>query len=542
MSVSIEIQADEILESMSQGKIKYETKRAVKQGFKTLREYILSKLNGGESPANSQYQVSKVPNPIKKPPWQQGTSEQPIFDMSFIRNLVRTKGRAKGNKPKVVKGLIPNKAMLEWWLLDVGSQNPNNLTMGETGRGTINQLNLEICFFKGELMVDTKHHKYNGNHVYIWFRDLQHTIKNNEMFWLLFGTFYTENEKSLNPTELEKPERNNIPLNNRIKLPRILQPALKAKHFQKIDLGFLDEYDEDDEIPIFRTFSVQTKRRDENGKQIRGKPVRKGITRLSDEGGIHMDGKGYSYSTSKALAMRLGYPINIPIIRKHCQVDEKGAEKILKKWATSRQLEFITMYGGFYRALGHFTVKKKNIKLFTNTRQELEIIANPEDVVLKDYRFLNAVDFMATNIFINLLENLKIPPSELIDLDHVYEAFHRQIKCGADNDRNLIKKYLQTKGSNRINILEDHVLKGFYQAIHGKTPPQIDWRKDITSIETENGYSLSFHDHSVKIRKPYITVYQTRLFKFTKDPTLNFENPTNLLLGVGGSPTNVWCN
>ena len=319
MSVSIEIQADEILESMSQGKIKYETKKAIKQGFKTLREYILSKLNGGESPANRQIQVSKVPKPIKIPEWQKGTSEQPIFDMSHIIDLVRTKGRARGNT-KVVKGFIPTKAMFEWWLLDVGSQNPNNLTTGEVIRGTINYLDFQILFFKGEIYVDTKDHNYNENHVYIWFRDLQHLIKNNEMFWLLFDAFYTANEKSLNPTELEKPERNNIPLNNRMKSARILQLALKAKHIQKTGPVFLDEYDEDDEIPIFRTFSVQTKRRDENGKQIRGKPVRKGITRLSDEGGIHMDGKGHSYSISKALAMRLGYPINIPIIRKYCHV------------------------------------------------------------------------------------------------------------------------------------------------------------------------------------------------------------------------------
>ena len=76
----------------------------------------------------------------------------------------------------------------------------------------------------------------------------------------------------------------------------------------------------------------------------------------------------------------------------------------------------------------------------------------------------------------------------------------------------------------------------------GKAPPQTDLQQDITAGKSEIGFLLAFHDHLVRVKKPNITVYQPRVFNFYKSPIQNREKPTNLLVGVGGSPTNAWCN
>ena len=130
----------------------------------------------------------------------------------------------------------------------------------------------------------------------------------------------------------------------------------------------LREYNDNDYITVYRAFSVQAKRRDENGKLVRGKPVRKGITRTSDEGGIHMEGNGFSYSFSKFSALRLAHNINTHIIKKHCKVNDKEVTKILENWVSERHLEYVEMYDGFYRALVVFKVKKKDVLICRDAR------------------------------------------------------------------------------------------------------------------------------------------------------------------------------
>ena len=553
MSTSLEIQADEILSSYSPGKLAYETKQATKKGFKTVKDHVLEKLSGGtnkEEPAEIVLTAPKAP-PILNLSWKKEVKGKLIFDWnSVLKDLKKSKNKTSDHR---IRNLVPTREMFERFLLDIGSKSPSDYRViqgnVDLSAGTTDFLDSIIRFFMGDIFVDQDHPNYNNSDVFVWFRDLQNLIENNEMYWLLFTKFYVRDERSLNPEDLENPKRSTVSLPNRIRASLKLNTEKDSKIWNiHKHLDYLGAHEDNDEIDIFRSFSVQTKSYDENGKLVRGKSVRKGITRLSEEGGIHMEGSGYSYSISKAVAMRMGYPINIPIIKKHCRVDDKMASRILNEWTSERQREFVEMYGGFYRAIGHFTVKKKNIKLFTDTRSELEIIAHPKDVTLKDYRFLTALDLITTQICISFctdVTNNKI--TFLPDLDDIYEAFYWQIKCAADNDPTLIKKCLKMglPQSQRSAIIKT-VLKGFHQSIHGR-----NWDGNPSDVVskgiTKDGWeAVFFHNHAVRVKKPKITLYQSRVFNFIeiKGAVKPKLEPKNLFSGMGSvnAPVSSWFN
>lgn len=522
MTVPIDIQANEIIETMSQGKIKYETKQALKKGFNNLHESIVYKLSGE---VISKSPTPKTPTRPEVTGWKKEINCKKTFNWEMIIKII-VENR---NKKDVVKDLVPNKEMFERWLLDVGSKSPNDFEIGDGFKmGTTQTLLYQIMFFTGQFGVDIDHPSYNKNHVYEWFRDLQHLIQNNEMYWLLFAKFYLGNEISLNTIEINKPDRNKVSLVSRIRSVHRLYDGSPDKNESSLEnhLRYLSQYDDEDEISIFRSFSVQTRKYDDNGKLVhKGQPVRKGITRLSDESGIHMEGRGYSYSISKAIAMRLGHPINIPIIKKQCKVDDKEALKILSKWTNKSQREYIQMYDGFYRAIGHFTVKKKHIKLLTNTGNELEVIANPDDVVLKDYRFLTGLDLIATSGFFTIVESgCKNRFTNIVFLDWWYDAFHWEIKRTLDRNqtlsKELIKNALRKKDMDR---LIDGVSNGFYNTIHGK-PRVNDTFGFVFSTDSNGRIFLSVHGHLILPQKK-TTLYQKRVFDFKE---ITYTDKSNL--------------
>ena len=81
MTVSIDIQANEIIETMPQGKLKYETEQALKKGFNNLHESIVYKLGGAvieKAPA-----APKTPAPLEITGWMRsGTIRSAKFLIS----------------------------------------------------------------------------------------------------------------------------------------------------------------------------------------------------------------------------------------------------------------------------------------------------------------------------------------------------------------------------------------------------------------------------------------------------------------------------
>ena len=67
----------------------------------------------------------------------------------------------------------------------------------------------------------------------------------------------------------------------------------------------------------------------------------------------------------------------------------------------------ITLFGDFYNCMGTYKVKKKDIMFLTDDWGESEIVVNPKDVELIDYRFLNILDLISQTMclgFLNFLE------------------------------------------------------------------------------------------------------------------------------------------
>ena len=425
--------------------------------------------------------------------------------------------------------------MFEWWLLDFGSKDPSefpSLKQGAKGQDwvrTTSGILGTIMFFEGVIFKPPKSN-YDEKNASFWFKEFQHLITNDRMFWLLFTRFYVHDERSFNKDELEKPSRLSVPLEDRMKIYQkflMIQgnPCSQGGLSNEFQNKRLSEYDDDDYITVFRAFSVQAKRRDENGKFVRGKPVRKGITRLSEEGGIHMEGNGYSYSLSKIAALRLAHNVNTHIIKKHCKVDDKKASKILKTWVSDRQLEYVEMYDGFYRALGIFKVKKRDLLTCTDARSEDELIANPKDVILVDYKFLNSIHFMAMIMSVNIGESASDDKLMAIaNIDDVFDYFYEWVRITEKEKAGLISRFLMQyvgakNSSDHRDQFESSLRKvldvskddGGFETVFGRT----DGRKEIV-----------FFDHLISPVKKNRNLYQPRKFNVSK-VELSIPNQTN---------------
>lgn len=490
----------EVIESWSHKKLAYESKRANAKGFSSVEEYVASKI----APTVEPQKIEKEINPDWKKTDPDGT---PIFDLGVFN--VNPYKR------------IPTKEMFEWWLLDIGSKDPSDFPEHKEGtpvRNTTSGIHSVIYFFLG-VMFHPKKSKYDKTVVYHWFRELQHLITNDRMFWLLFTKFYVDDENSLNKDELEKSNRLSVPLEDRMKLH---QDFLKVKG-ENWSLGGLSdeyqnkrlrEYNDDDYITVYRAFSVQAKRRDENGKLVRGKPVRKGIARTSDEGGIHMEGNGFSYSFSKMSALRLSHNINTHIIKKHCKVDDKEATKILKNWVSERHLEYVEMYDGFYRALGVFKVKKKDVLICTDARDEDELIANPKDVILVDYKFLNSIHFIATQTAVHFGKHLSEQKLMTIaNLDDVFDYFYEWVRETEKEKSGFVASVLkkEIKAGKTVELLVE-TIRGQLDA-----PPRNDEERFMHIYKRADGlWDLGFFGHIFYPLKKNRNLYQPRKFGVTK--------------------------
>lgn len=493
--------AKEVIETWSQKKLAYETKRAKAKGFTSTEEYVASKL----APA---IKLPKTKSEIN-PDWKKTDPDgSPFFDLRVFA------------KPKPDRS--PTKEMFEWWLLDIGSKDPSEfpeLKDGMSMRKSTSGIHACTMFFDGGIFLPKKS-KYDSKWASIWFKELQHLVTNDRMFWLLFAKFYVSDERSLNKDELSKPNRLSVPLFDRM---RVHQSSLmvNGENWSKGGLSSdfqnkrISEFDDEDYLTVYRAFSVQAKRRDENGKLVRGKPVRKGITKLSEEGGIHMEGNGYSYSFSKIAALRLAYNVNTHIIKKHCEVDDKKASKILETWVSDRLLEYVEMYDGFYRALGIFKVKKRNVLFCTDARSEDELIANPKDVILVDYKFLNSMHFMAMIMSVSLGQTASGDKlMSVANLDDVFDCIYEWVRITEKEKTGLISRFLRqhftsTGEKDFLGEFQTYLKKGLGVAK--------DSEHFLTIFGREDGRKeIGFFAHLIFPLKKSRNLYQPRKFGMSK--------------------------
>ena len=337
------------------------------------------------------------------------------------------------------------------------------------------------------------------------------------MFWVLFTDFYVNDERSLNKEELEKPNRLSVPQSQRIE-----------EHHRQWDypgsgntwgglnlqsqIERLNKYEDDDYVTVYRSFSVQAKYRDETGKLVRGKAVRKGITKLSDESGIHMEGNGYSYSFSKIATTRYAYNINTYIIKKNCNVTDTEARSILRKWIYTEMLDYVEMYGGFYRAIGQFKIKKKDILICTDSRCEDEVIANPKDVILEDYKFLGTFHYVAMQTVATFLNGVaaqkNIKTTQIINTDDAYDFCYEIVRQISKKSPDAIGNFLSLKPKSG---------KKWYDLVYETMKDYLNPDEGTHELGLvpvgKNERAIVFYGNLVQQRKKTVTLYQPRSFQ-----------------------------
>jgi hypothetical protein len=111
------------------------------------------------------------------------------------------------------------------------------------------------------------------------------------------------------------------------------------------------------------------------------------------------EGRGWSYSLDKHCASRLGWNINAFHFEKYLGMDQKQSLRHLRKKGFiggNQTKDDVTVGSGYYTCVGKYLVRKEDILLATDSRQEMEIVADPNKVALIDYYFLNLMDYFTT--------------------------------------------------------------------------------------------------------------------------------------------------
>jgi len=586
----------EVIKGYSNKKKKRETHFAKKNGFDTLEDYlswkraeddktrysirlqqssfverkpILPELNEEESFVSSKKQ--------KDYDYWVGVDENgnPFFDLGFIF------GFGYENK----KAVPSKKDMFERFLLGIGNKDPDELMMT---KGLYNRLNgvrsmqrllskpdsvfyLDNCFdyFMGQLSFHPDSPLYLDGcsttddadrhdaitKVSIWFQELQHLVENDKMYWVLLSHLYVQNSLALNRTEVNKPKRLSVPLRERTRLHYELYKhpdwmgdfgtTHNPNYSFDNHIKRYDAFDDEDYITMYRSFSVRGQSY-ENGKLVRGKPIRKGVKKFNDGGNIHIEGNGYSYTLSKTMALKHGCGFNEHLIRKYLPSGvDKSDKEIMDtiEWWNYEVRGADSIRDGWYRAIGQFRVKKKHILQTTNLRDEDEIIANPEYVELVDYKFLNIVHLLAQQE-LRYFQKTRCPKKQssklsfhhnlLCDnLDDVYDLMHHTIKTllsrlSPEDVKKLVTGYFFYIGKLRMSLYDDKTdkelkaIEGMDKAILSAMRMGLDLPDDEvtlfqpTLLNKKGTFNFLIGDWMVSPKKKTRNLYQPRVFEYKK--------------------------
>jgi len=213
-------------------------------------------------------------------------------------------------------------------------------------------------------------------------------ITNSKLFWIVFDvvwSFSNFNEKHYQQWSevFLRYDRLNGGFLDRIHLA-------KGKLYKDSIRDLLRQYNSDDFITVYRGFLVR-----------KNKFVRKGILKNNNPNHFIQDeGKGYSYSLDKQQGIRFGsrYHFRSDLeIRKSLPTlfGDLSHKKIEKQLSNEYKSRFKDFYNQNYldkdtrRCVGTFKIKKKDIIFSDCIETEAEIIADPNNVHLVRYDFIN---------------------------------------------------------------------------------------------------------------------------------------------------------
>ena len=532
-------EAMQIIEKLSPGKRKYEEKKAIKNGFVSLYDSVIWKL---EEPIRARWErrdvlkVKQLEKQIKldkikeekKQIWKKTNKDgTPFFNIKYFFQEF----------PKNVSGINTDKTntskqMMEWFLKSFGHLNPLEMHYGsntgvEDGEVTLSYIDTCLFFLFSKYRWNVLTNKMETNetteiplNIFQWFDELEYLITDNRMFWCIFEWIFIVQSKYFTDKTFTRYGRLNIPLEERLQSSEILNGSRNDGAFKDslIDKSskfpttnfwtktIFDNVISDEYVTVYCSFKVP-----------KGETIKKGITLENQDSLIYQAGNGFSYSLSKFIAVRLGWFTSSFIIKKYCKLQDDEAEKILQdKWLNRGQMENPTFFDEFYTCIGEFKVKKDKILFATGVMSEDEIIANPKDVILADYRFLNVVDTFAMQSCLKFMDGLrkkavedqKYPIqdiSQFINLDGVFDYFYMSAK----------------KYCNRNPKEVGYILKTGQPDLFYKFIPYV---LDMLEEQTKKEYALD-KKHSLKVEVAPTIINNRNMFEISADgfifPNLN---------------------
>ena len=532
-------EAMQIIEKLSPGKRKYEEKKAIKNGFASLYDSVIWKL---EEPIRARWErrdvfkVKQLEKQIKldkikeekKQIWKKTNKDgTPFFNIKYFFQEF----------PKNVSGINTDKTntskqMMEWFLKSFGHLNPLEMHYGsntgvEDGEVTLSYIDTCLFFLFSKYRWNVLTNKMETNetteiplNIFQWFDELEYLITDNRMFWCIFEWIFIVQSKYFTDKTFTRYGRLNIPLEERLQSSEILNGSRNDGAFKDslIDKSskfpttnfwtktIFDNVISDEYVTVYCSFKVP-----------KGETIKKGITLENQDSLIYQAGNGFSYSLSKFIAVRLGWFTSSFIIKKYCKLQDDEAEKILQdKWLNRGQMENPTFFDEFYTCIGEFKVKKDKILFATGVMSEDEIIANPKDVILADYRFLNVVDTFAMQSCLKFMDGLrkkavedqKYPIqdiSQFINLDGVFDYFYMSAK----------------KYCNRNPKEVGYILKTGQPDLFYKFIPYV---LDMLEEQTKKEYALD-KKHSLKVEVAPTIINKRNMFEISADgfifPNLN---------------------
>ena len=532
-------EAMQIIEKLSPGKRKYEEKKAIKNGFASLYDSVIWKL---EEPIRARWErrdvfkVKQLEKQIKldkikeekKQIWKKTNKDgTPFFNIKYFFQEF----------PKNVSGINTDKTntskqMMEWFLKSFGHLNPLEMHYGsntgvEDGEVTLSYIDTCLFFLFSKYRWNVLTNKMEINettetplNIFQWFDELEYLITDNRMFWCIFEWIFIVQSKYFTDKTFTRYGRLNIPLEERLQSSEILNGSRNDGAFKDslIDKSskfpttnfwtktIFDNVISDEYVTVYCSFKVP-----------KGETIKKGITLENQDSLIYQAGNGFSYSLSKFIAVRLGWFTSSFIIKKYCKLQDDEAENILQdKWLNRGQMENPTFFDEFYTCIGEFKVKKDKILFATGVMSEDEIIANPKDVILADYRFLNVVDTFAMQSCLKFMDGLrkkavedqKYPIqdiSQFINLDGVFDYFYMSAK----------------KYCNRNPKEVGYILKTGQPDLFYKFIPYV---LDMLEEQTKKEYALD-KKHSLKVEVAPTIINKRNMFEISADgfifPNLN---------------------
>ena len=532
-------EAIKITEKLSPSKRSYEEKKAIKNGFASLCDSVVWKL---EEPIRARWEkrdafkAKQLEKQIKldkikeqeKQVWKKTNKDgTPFFNIKYFFQYF-----PKNEFGQNIEKNNTSKEMMEWFLKSFGHLNPLEIHHGsntglEDGEVTLSYIDTCLFFLFSKYRYNVHTLKMETNetteiplYIFEWFDELEYLITDNRMFWSIFEWIFTIQSKYFTDETFTRFGRLDIPFEERLQLSETLNSSRNDGAFKDSLLDksskfpitnfwtkrLFDEVADVEYLTVYRSFKIP-----------KGEPIRKGITLDNQDSLIHQAGNGFSYSLSKFIAVRLGWFISSFIIKKYCKVQDDEAEKILEdKWLNRGQMENPTFFDGFYTCIGEFKVKKDKILFATGVMSEDEIIANPKDVILANYRFLNVVDIFAMKSCLKFMDDFrkkavkdqKYPIqdiSQFINLDGVFDYFYMSAK----------------KYCNRNQKQVGYILKTGQPDLFYKFIPYV---LDMLEEQTKKEYALD-KKHSLKMLSAPTTINNRYMFEISADgfifPNLN---------------------